>query len=400
MSGSTSSEPTTWSATAHHIVQRNEKGMLPALTSLNGIRFIAAFSVFLFHSSLAPILAPFSDPQTSHWYYIIFSKTGWVSVSMFFILSGFVMGWSSRPVDHPLRFYKRRFAKIYPVNVVVMVVIVASGVISLHRPDIWLPNLLLVQTWIPRAENYIGGNTPSWFLCAIILFYVIFPVIFRWVKAIPASQLWTTIFICYLGMILSQVVIFAFTHNEAPLPGWPFKVGAIQWWISYTFPLTRVFEFVIGLVLSRIILEGYFIRISTFTSTLLLIVSYVIDINLPFQFSYNLITLYPLVWLLGSLTVGDIKGKTSFLNSALMQWLGNISFGFYMIHFTVLMLLKRWSGGKTYNLPDGIMLLVLAAVVSVILGWILYQFVEIPCGNYLNGRRKAKPQVSENRQAG
>lgn len=110
--------------------------------------------------------------------------------------------------------------------------------------------------------------------------------------------------------------------------------------------LTRVFEFVIGLVLSRIILEGYFIRISTFTSTLLLIVSYVIDVNLPFQFSYNLITLYPLVWLLGSLTVGDIKGKTSFLNSALMQWLGNISFGFYMIHFTVLMLLKRWSGGK------------------------------------------------------
>lgn len=110
-------------------------------------------------------------------------------------------------------------------------------------------------------------------------------------------------------MIISQVIIFYATRHETPLPGWPFKVGEIEWWLSYTFPLTRVFEFVIGLVLSRIILEGYFIRISTVTSTLLVAASYIIDVNLPFQFSYNLITLYPLVFLLGSLTVGDIRGK-------------------------------------------------------------------------------------------
>ncbi len=390
MQNSTSSESTDWSPTAHHIVQRNQKGMLPNLTALNGIRFIAAISVFLFHSSLAPIFGPFSDPTASSWYYTIFSKTGWVSVSMFFILSGFVMGWSSRPVDHPIRFYMRRFAKIYPVNVVVMLVTLVTGVISISRPDIWLPNLLLLQTWIPRAENYIGGNTPSWFLCAIILFYVIFPFVYRWVRALPADKLWTTIFVCYAGMFISQLVIYYFTHNETPLPGWPFKVGEIQWWLSYTLPLTRVFEFVIGLVLSRIILEGYFIRISTLTSTVLLAISYVIDVNLPFQFSYNLITLYPLVFLLGSLAVGDVRGKRSFLNLPVMQWLGNISFGFYMIHFTVLMVMKRWIGETKYDLPQGIMLIVLAAVVSVVLGWILYKFVEIPCGNYLNSRVRAK----------
>jgi len=400
MQNSTSSEQPAWSPTAHHIVQRNEKGMLPNLTSLNGIRFIAAMSVFLFHSSLTPILAPFSNPAVSDWYYVIFSKTGWVSVSMFFILSGFVMGWSSRPVDHPIRFYMRRFAKIYPVNVVVMLITLVTGVISFHRPDIWFPNLLLVQTWIPRAENYIGGNTPSWFLCAIILFYVIFPVVYRWVKAIPADKLWTTIFLCYAGMILSQLIIYYFTHNEAPLPGWPFRVGEIQWWISYTFPLTRVFEFVIGLVLSRIILEGYFIRISVVTSTLLLLASYVIDVNLPFQFSYNLITLYPLVFLLGSLAVGDVRGKRSFLNLPVMQWLGNISFGFYMIHFSVLIVLKRWSGDTKYDFSHGILLVALAAVVSVLLGWALYKYVEIPCGNYLNSLTKGKKTARTMTEAG
>ncbi|WP_294911516.1 hypothetical protein [Tatumella sp. UBA2305] len=102
MQNSASSEQSARLPTAHHIVPRNEKGMLPNLTALNGTRFIAAMRVFLFHSSLTPILAPFSNPTVSDWYYVIFSKTGWVRVSIFFILSGFVMGWSSRPVDHPL----------------------------------------------------------------------------------------------------------------------------------------------------------------------------------------------------------------------------------------------------------------------------------------------------------
>ena len=115
-----------------------------------------------------------------------------------------------------------------------------------------------------------------------------------------------------------------------------------------------------------------------------------IDVNLPFQFSYNLITLYPLVFLLGSLAVGDVRGKRSFLNLPVMQWLGNISFGFYMIHFSVLIVLKRWIGDTKYDFSHGIMLVAFAAVVSVILGWVLYKFVEIPCGNYLNSLTKSK----------
>lgn len=82
-----------------------------------------------------------------------------------------------------------------------------------------------------------------------------------------------------------------------------------------------------------------------------------------------------------------------------MQWLGNISFGFYMIHFTILILLKRWAGGEKFNLPDGILILVFAAVVSVLLGWILYKFVEIPCGNYLNSRSGSKKQTANAQQA-
>ena len=150
----------------------------------------------------------------------------------------------------------------------------------------------------------------------------------------------------------------------------------------------------IGLVLSRIILKGYFIRISTGVSFSLVVLSYIIDLYVPFQFSFNLVMLLPLVLLLGSLAVSDIQGKTSFLNWPVMQWLGDISFGFYMIHFTLLMLLNRWIGGEKYTTPEAVLLLVLAIIVSVFCGWLLHKYVEIPCGNYLNSRSNAAKPLS------
>ncbi|WP_294911514.1 hypothetical protein [Tatumella sp. UBA2305] len=42
----------------------------------------------------------------------------------------------------------------------------------------------------------------------------------------------------------------------------------------------------------------------------------------------------------------------------------------------------------------------LAAVVSVLVGWALYKFVEIPCGNYLNSLTKDKKVARTMAEAG
>ncbi|MFP9227740.1 hypothetical protein A0E43_04075 [Pectobacterium cacticida] len=94
-------------------------------------------------------------------------------VSFFFILSGFVMVWSYKPIDNTFNFYKKRLAKIYPVNIFVMFLFIATGVIGINQIDIWLPNTLLIQSWIPNEDNFIGGNTPSWFLCTIFYFILL-----------------------------------------------------------------------------------------------------------------------------------------------------------------------------------------------------------------------------------
>ncbi|QPK15838.1 acyltransferase family protein [Pectobacterium versatile] len=294
----------------------------PNLPSLNGIRMILALFVYLFHTSLDNMLSPFSDPEINTAYAFFLSKSGWVSVSFFFILSGFVMNWSSKPVGNTLTFYKKKFARIYPVNIFVMVLLVATGLINISRIDVWLPNALLIQTWLPDGENYIGGNIPSWFLCTIVLFYLLFPFLQRVIRAIPTAHLWTSIGFLYLIMIATQIIIALYTPATPYIEGWSLLISESRWWLSYTFPLTRLPELIIGMLLSRVIQEGKWIPISIATSLILTAVTYSIDLFIPLQFSFNLVTLIPLLLVIGSLTVSDINQRRSFLHTKPMQWLG------------------------------------------------------------------------------
>ncbi|MEQ9905440.1 acyltransferase family protein [Pectobacterium aroidearum] len=365
-----------------------KKTPLRNLPSLNGIRIIAAMFVFIFHTSLGNMLNLFSDESIGEAYSFVLSKAGWVSVSFFFILSGFVMNWSSPSVSSPLHFYKKRFVKIYPVNIFIIILLLFTGIISIERVDVWLPNALLIQTWIPQGDIYIGGNVPSWFLSVIAFLYITYPFLLKFIKKIPTEYLWMSVALCYATLIAVNGAIYTLLPTVPLIEGWPFEVGEIQWWFAYTFPPTRVFEFTIGMLLSRIIQEGKWISVSVTTSVILTALTYCIDLFMPFLLSFNLVTLIPLVLLIGSLAVSDLQGKRSFLHAKPMQWLGSISFCFYLIHFLVLRLLNEWTDGNQYDAIDAALLIIAAGAVSLIAGWLLYQFIEQPVENLLAAKKK------------
>lgn len=81
------------------------------LDALTGLRWWAAFMVFLFHMR---VFAPVPQPLAA-----VFDQ-GYLGVTFFFVLSGFVLTWSLKPGVSTSTFYWRRFARIWPATMVAL----------------------------------------------------------------------------------------------------------------------------------------------------------------------------------------------------------------------------------------------------------------------------------------
>ena len=84
------------------------KSRSPAiLLSLTSLRAIAALSVVIHHTG-----GSWAHLTPVRW----IAEVGWLGVSCFFILSGFVLMWGYDPATPASRFLLRRLFRIYPMH--------------------------------------------------------------------------------------------------------------------------------------------------------------------------------------------------------------------------------------------------------------------------------------------
>ena len=150
---------------------------LPALT---GVRFFAAFYVVLFHG-LPWLRQRFLLPGALQ----IFLGNGYLAVTLFFILSGFILAYTyDGQIDgntNRLHFWEARFARIYPVYFLSLVLAFwfERGLSFGTRTVV----LLMVQTWNPRTPELTGAwNYPAWTLSVEAFFYLCFPFLLPWMS--------------------------------------------------------------------------------------------------------------------------------------------------------------------------------------------------------------------------
>lgn len=164
---------------------------LPALTSM---RFFAALHVVFYHY-LSPLL------EGSSWLARLASH-GYVGVSFFFLLSGFVLthvygdtAFDEGPTRHA--FWRKRLARIYPIYFVAFL-LYAPSVITHRLQDgsltSWaklavssLVNVLLLQAWVPGLSS--AWNSPSWSISAEAFFYLLFPWLGARLCRVPSPRL-------------------------------------------------------------------------------------------------------------------------------------------------------------------------------------------------------------------
>ncbi|WP_331218566.1 acyltransferase [Corynebacterium glutamicum] len=87
----------------------------------------------------------------------------------------------------------------------------------------------------------------------------------------------------------------------------------------------------------------------------------------------------PMAFVVATLAVRDIEGKSGEIASPRAVLLGNISFAFYMVQFPVMVFVQRYFiAGKEYGFLGWAFYAVVCFIVSVILAWVLFTFVDDP----------------------
>jgi peptidoglycan/LPS O-acetylase OafA/YrhL len=359
------------------------------------MRFIAAALVFFFHSfAVYPLTSQFAMANVD----LLVGPAGYISVTFFFVLSGFVLTWAARSSDTTLAFWRRRFFKIYPTHlltflVAVLLVAVVSGTALVNAGETdnngfsALLNVFLLQSWNHRLGIGSSWNGVAWSLSCEVLFYACFPFIIRLINKIRPERLW-------LWTILSAISVVSLPSFAKLLPTTlMFPQGYSDWqlWFVFHSPPTALLTFVFGMLMAKVVLAGRRLPLNIGGAIALAVFAYFACQVFPALYVFSAVTLIPLGLLVAAGAAADNAGQRTFLSSRLMVWLGNISFAFYMWHFLVLVYGHYWLGAGTHWgtwTAIGVMFVLFA--VSLVLSWASFTFFERPIMKWFATSRRRR----------
>ncbi|GAB3804276.1 acyltransferase [Spirosoma humi] len=350
----------------------------PYIPVLTGLRALAAYLVFLHHYNPAPV-GTFANR--------LFQQ-GYIGVSVFFILSGFLI--HHRYADHYLdrvnwswrRYLQNRFARIFPLYVLLLLITVCVNELMGHPMRLFefALNLTLLKGF---SETYLfSGIAQSWSLTVELCFYLAAPFLFmglnRW-GPLPLTAL-----LIGFGLLIWTTNLF---FGDADIGR-----GAARWLpflFFYTF-FGRSFEFVAGMWLALQYRQNQLPTVPHTTKMGLLLMSGCVlwqssasqRIARPMLLAGSEVVAYNFVlpvgiclFLLGLL--GSNSGLRRVLSHSIVQLLGRSSYAFYLIHVGVVAHGLQRAGVANYGLLFGLLALIAHG---------LYIFIEKPLHRWLRAR--------------
>jgi peptidoglycan/LPS O-acetylase OafA/YrhL len=199
------------------------------LNPLTSLRFVAAMSVVVFH---------FGRPLLGHLPRAVVNvaDAGYVGVSFFFVLSGFVLAYAYTNLDSGnvtavRSFFSARVARIYPAYIVSTLLcapfVIASlstkgsPAVSAHALCSSLEALAVLQGWFPVSCGL--WNFPAWSLSVELFLYCAFPFA---IARIRRAQLPRALFLTFGAAAVSALLLDAPStypslhalHRYCPLP--------------------------------------------------------------------------------------------------------------------------------------------------------------------------------------
>ncbi|MER7763281.1 acyltransferase [Streptomyces sp. NPDC097619] len=367
--------------------------LLPSLTSL---RFFVAVTIFLFHATGYVL---FTSPQVGKNLLDLVTMGGWAGMSFFFMLSGFVLTWVSRPGDSTLTFWRRRLVRVFPNHLLmfgVTAILGATVLGAVFDGTAAVFNVLLLQAWSPDLNIRIGFNSVSWSLSAELLFYASFPVLYRLISRIRPERLWAwTAGMLAVITLVVPVGVHRFAGGGEVIPF--LELTQKEFWLLFHFPPVRMLEFVTGILLARIVLTGRRVPVSFGGAAAVTVALYALGPHFPPHFRMVAVMAVPMALLIAAGAVSDLhRERTTLLSSRPMVYLGNLSYAFYLVHMQVLVFGAHWLGTGTTpgGTAYGFAVIALLFAVAVGLSWLMFNLLEQPMMRRFGAKPKARRTVS------
>lgn len=334
---------------------------LPALTSL---RAAAALLVFGYHVG-----------KDTGWLgaRAVETRYGFVGVAFFFVLSGFVLTWSTAPGTPARDFWAKRVARVYPSHLFMAGVALVVPVLVLPV-TVWgvVANLTLTQAWFRPWDIAFSLDSVSWSLSCEAFFYLIAPVV---MLALRRRSTRAAIRFCAVWVGLSAVVAVVMGRAGNAWDIW-----------AYTLPPVRSGEFVLGCLLALLVQRGWRPRLPLW---LVLVVAVGVglvlagsSVELPQSVAdVGFTPLFAVVILAAALA--DVRRPAGgWLAVRWLVYAGQVSFAFYLVHELVIINLLPFAPTSPGSVT-GALLAVAALVVAGTAAVALHHGVELPAQRWV-----------------
>lgn len=339
---------------------------------LTSLRFFAAFYVVLYHS-----LNPMVSGVEQHAFVQRAISLGYASVSFFFLLSGYILAVAYLKTGRDLRlrkrFYVARFARIYPLFALTLVLDTPDWFVAharnfggylaalLPTTGVVFEHLLMLQAWFPSQR---GMDRPNWSLSAEAFFYLLFPLI--------ALRIWTlrSRAICLLALALwtgGQLLLLLADRY--------LSIDALMF-----VPLFHLSTFLLGITLARWqhLNKHRLNSLSNWSITLLLMIAgmatatFFIWPDLCAKQYLNDGLLAPIFAVMILVVSMDKRLPAKLLGNGVLRELGHASYALYLIHVPILHLAQHLHLPHTWTLYGVYLALCIA------LSLLSLNFIEIP----------------------
>jgi exopolysaccharide production protein ExoZ len=331
--------------------EQTSRGAIPSLQIL---RLLAALAVVFFHVGSGLVVEGVSSQN--------FALQGSSGVDVFFVLSGFIITYSTNLSLGTAEFIKRRIARIGPLywfltSLLILIAVAAPGLLNsveLSLETIWKSYLFIP---FPKPNGLVQPLLfLGWTLSYEVAFYLVFAV------SLMAGRYAHALTTLVIG---SLVALGLAVRTDSVLLRF------------YTDPI--MLEFLLGMLLYY----GYESVLRQHKGSILLLLGLLLAGLLGFSFGSDLPRFFgqglPALALVAGFLLLDVKRSAW---TSLLVLLGNASYSLYLSHPYVLQ-----AGTKVLSPNSGIGMVVAVSVVSVLLCLAvsvgLYKLLEVPAQRWL-----------------